>query len=373
MKSIITLVLCTLFAIVATAQTYVKGTKVEVNWSPGTWYKATVIDVSDNQFKVHLDDYGDAYDQWVSKDKLRPLPTNNAIKAAPAGASRFSPGSKIEIDYNGTWYKGSVLEVNGDKYKIHYDGYSDSWDTWVTADKIRTASNTSVNAAATTRGNATTTQIRSTVRAADYKDTNGKLYFRTLTWTGMYGTSLDISWLYLGNNGSIVRNPINGVNPVDFKAELANNASNTGKYKIAGNKMNITWSDGKTAEWSLETRNGEYVAIDGGIVTRPNALPANYRISGQYAGGAVLPNVSSISTFIFSKDGTFTLKRSGAVHTADITGLSQDTNKGTYTITGNTLRLIFDNGQKQVANILIWDMKGGKRYLVINSTSYPQE
>lgn len=189
----------------------------------------------------------------------------------------------------------------------------------------------------------------------------------------MYGTSLDISWIHLGNAGSIVRNPKNGNNPINYRAELTNNANNVGKYKIVNNKLNITWSNGKTASWSLETKNGDISAIDGGIVTRPAPMPANYKLNGQFAGGAILPNVGSIHTFVFTKDGTFTLNRQGTISTADVSAISQDTNKGTYSISGNTLRLNFDNGQKQVANILIWDMGGGKSHLVINSTSYPQE
>lgn len=207
----------------------------------------------------------------------------------------------------------------------------------------------------------------------DYKDTNGKLYLRTFFWTGPYGNTLEISWIYLGNAGSIIKNPAHGVNPVDFKAELSNNADNVGKYKINGNKLYANWSNGKTSIWNLETKNGQYSAIDGGIVSRVEPLPANYTLSGQYAGGTVLPHVSSVQTFNFNKNGTFTLTGSGAVVTRDVANLSQVSNKGTYFITGNTLRLNFDNGKKEVANILIWDMGGGKKNLVINTTSFPQE
>lgn len=297
-------------------------------------------------------------------------------------SQNYTAGSKVEIKWGNTWYAGAIKEVKGDEYKIGYDGYSSTWDEWVKKDRLRTpgkaeagttTSTTTSTTASTNNANNNRATTPANVNAASYKDTNGKLYFRTFMWMGMYGSSLDISWIYLGNGGSIVRNPKHGVNPVDFKAELTNNANNTGKYKINGNKLFITWSNGKTEEWSLETKNGDYTAINGGIVTRPAPLPANYKLNGQYAGGAVLPNVSSIRTFVFNRDGTFSLNRSGAVHTADVTGLSQDTNKGTYTITGNTLRLNFDNGQKQVANILVWDTGGGKKHLVINGTSFPQE
>jgi len=290
-------------------------------------------------------------------------------------SQEYNAGTKVEINYNFVWYKGSVIEVKGDQYKIHYDGYGDSSDEWVKKDRLRlpaaTTNNTSTPSKNTSIAN--NNPITTPVNASSYKDTNGKLYFRTFMWTGMYGSSLDISWIHLGNMGSIVVNPENGTNPVNYAAELRTNASNLGKYKIENNKLVITWNNGKKDQWSLETKGGEITAINSGIATRPQPMPANYRISGQYAGGAVLPNVSSIRTFVFTKDGTFTLNRSGAINTADVSSLSQDTNGGTYSISGNTLRLNFDNGQKEVANILIWNMGEGKKYLVINGTSFPQE
>jgi hypothetical protein len=74
------------------------------------------------------------------------------------------------------------------------------------------------------------------LKNATYNDANGKLYFRTFMWTGTYGSTLEMTWIYMGNNGSIVRNPKNGVNPVNFAAELANNSDNVGKYAISNGK-----------------------------------------------------------------------------------------------------------------------------------------
>lgn len=202
---------------------------------------------------------------------------------------------------------------------------------------------------------------------------NGKLYFRTYMWTGMYGSSLDLSWIFLGNDGTIVKDPENGVNPINYTAELNNNAKNVGKYKIEGNKLNITWSDGKKTSWSLEYRNGDISAMDGGIVSRPKGVPDNYKLSGQYSAGAVLPNVSSVHTLVFSNNGSFTLNKSGAVSTRDVSAISTSDSKGTYKISGNTLWLNFDNGNKEIAVIYIWDAGAGKKYLVINKQSFPQE
>jgi len=56
---------------------------------------------------------------------------------APPGGYRA--GDKVEILFGGKWYPGTVLEAGEGKWKVHYDGYADSWDTWLGADKLRPA------------------------------------------------------------------------------------------------------------------------------------------------------------------------------------------------------------------------------------------
>lgn len=48
---------------------------------------------------------------------------------------------KIQIEHNGSWYDGTVLKVNAEegKYFVSYDGWSDSWNEWVGADRIKSA------------------------------------------------------------------------------------------------------------------------------------------------------------------------------------------------------------------------------------------
>lgn len=202
---------------------------------------------------------------------------------------------------------------------------------------------------------------------------NGDLYLRTYMWTGMYGSSLDISWIYLDENGNIVKNPKHGVNPVDWTKEKQDNPKYTGTYKVVGDTaLHITWLNGKTDTWSLEKEDGEYSIIDGGITTKQQGMPKGYRIEGQYASSVVLPNVAATSTLIFKKDGTFTSSNYGTVTTPDVTGESEKKNTGTYDISGNTLTMKFPDGKVEKSVITIWDMDG-KQNLVINSNYYPQE
>lgn len=46
-------------------------------------------------------------------------------------------GDKFEVQWGGKWYAATVLETDGSRTKIHYDGWSSSWDEWVTKDRLR--------------------------------------------------------------------------------------------------------------------------------------------------------------------------------------------------------------------------------------------
>lgn len=46
-------------------------------------------------------------------------------------------GDAMEIDYNGTWYPGKVLQVEGEKYFVSYDEWNESWNEWVGRERLR--------------------------------------------------------------------------------------------------------------------------------------------------------------------------------------------------------------------------------------------
>lgn len=69
-----------------------------------------------------------------------PAPTPAAAPAtAPAGSAdgTYAAGDAVQILWEGQWYPGRVLEADGSRYKIRYDGYDESWDEWVTSERLR--------------------------------------------------------------------------------------------------------------------------------------------------------------------------------------------------------------------------------------------
>ncbi len=43
----------------------------------------------------------------------------------------------VEVEWGGTWWAAEVLQVRGNQYYIHYTGWGDSWNEWVTDCRIR--------------------------------------------------------------------------------------------------------------------------------------------------------------------------------------------------------------------------------------------
>ena len=63
------------------------------------------------------------------------------VFACNASAVEYKKGQKVMVEWKGKWYDSTILEVGtGDKagkFKIHYDGWSDSWDEWVGTDRMK--------------------------------------------------------------------------------------------------------------------------------------------------------------------------------------------------------------------------------------------
>ncbi len=63
--------------------------------------------------------------------------------AVPSWAQtcHYSKGQKVEVKWKGRWYPSTILKVKVKdgkcRYKIHYDGWSSSWDETVVPRRIR--------------------------------------------------------------------------------------------------------------------------------------------------------------------------------------------------------------------------------------------
>ena len=80
--------------------------------------------------------------------------------------TRFTKNQKVEVEWKGKWYKATILEVNNNSYKIHYEGYASSRDETVTPSRIR--------AVGSTAANSTTAKAATSVKYGKYGCTASK-------------------------------------------------------------------------------------------------------------------------------------------------------------------------------------------------------
>ncbi len=94
---------------------------IEIYWG-GSWVKGDIIQVSGNQFRVRYDGWSPDYDEWVDRSRIRQAP------------SAYSP--QVDIYWGASWYPGVIVEQRGGSYLVHYDGWSNSFDEWVGAERL---------------------------------------------------------------------------------------------------------------------------------------------------------------------------------------------------------------------------------------------
>src|SRR6266851_9688545 len=94
--------------------------RVEVK-SEGAWYKARIIDARAGRFRAHYFGWEDSDDEWVLRNQIR----NSKIL-------KYAWDATVKANWQDQWDSAEVLdEVERRAHLIHYVGYDDSWDEWV--------------------------------------------------------------------------------------------------------------------------------------------------------------------------------------------------------------------------------------------------
>lgn len=158
---------------------YKPGESVAVEWGDHWWPATLLHAVGPHEWRVHFHGWHKQYDTVVGPSRIRhisqatrtrmSLPIGIAISGAmlavtlavigvvtspsfpttlretfggkdadaqPAGA-RYKEGQAVDILYGSTWYPGRVLRVQGKRYEVSYDGWSQNWNEWVDESRLR--------------------------------------------------------------------------------------------------------------------------------------------------------------------------------------------------------------------------------------------
>jgi hypothetical protein len=109
--------------------------------------------------------------------------------APPPPAPTFAVGDQVDVKWNSSWWKATILAVNGDKYHIHYTGWGSSWDEDVTADRVRAQTADSSVGSETTAASAAPTAVATAARTAAASTSAPKA---AATWKP--GDKVDVNW-----------------------------------------------------------------------------------------------------------------------------------------------------------------------------------
>ena len=90
------------------------------------WYKATILEARGGECKIHWEGFSSEYDEVINNDSFWK-------EGMP-----YLVGDKLQgMETDGKWYNLKVLKIESDKYFIHWGGFSDEYDRWISYDSLR--------------------------------------------------------------------------------------------------------------------------------------------------------------------------------------------------------------------------------------------
>ncbi len=329
-----------------------KGDKLEIKWGE-TWYKAEVLEVEGERYKVRYDGYSAAWDEWATSAKLRDIAVSPAPAAAvagtPAGAAAVGPwkvDDRVEALSYGRWYPGKLTQVEASRVRVTYDGYSSSSDEWVPLANVRKPGSA---LAAVTGPAAKPATLAFPARPAGATAGLNGVWLRVETY--FFGTSLSITnegWFFTPG-GRVSKSPSGGMDLKAF-ATAPEARTSDGSYWLADGKLNVVWAGQSTpTSYSFEQKDKELV-IAGIGATPVQGMAKGWRADVAYEGGASIGGgaLASTTTIIFRKDGTYSRDSIGSIRSVGpqvgVSAYAQASEAGRYEFDGYTLTLTHKEG-----------------------------
>jgi hypothetical protein len=101
-----------------------------------------------------IDEDGDGAIRWdeLARQAALEMAFAENQKSADATSESFDPrfrlvsvgrsrgprvGERLEVKWKDAWYRAQIVDAKSQSFKIHYAGYDDGWDEWVSADRLR--------------------------------------------------------------------------------------------------------------------------------------------------------------------------------------------------------------------------------------------
>jgi hypothetical protein len=128
---------------------YDVGDKVLVDWEKNT-YPAVILEISGpTKFKVHYDGYDPAWDEVVSRDRIKGPVEGKVVAPEPpakvrakalqaAQTNMYKINDRVRVEWHGQMYPAIIVGIVGpERYRIHFEGYGEEWDDTVGLNRIQ--------------------------------------------------------------------------------------------------------------------------------------------------------------------------------------------------------------------------------------------
>ncbi len=129
MKKIVFILFSVLLSSSFFAQTFTVGEQVMAFEDDDMlWYKATILESGTSECKIHWEGFAAEHDQMMSNDNIW------------KEGMEFLVSDKLQgLETDGKWYNAKVLkrDLASKKYFIHWGGFDEKYDRWISYDSLR--------------------------------------------------------------------------------------------------------------------------------------------------------------------------------------------------------------------------------------------
>jgi hypothetical protein len=102
------------------------GEYVEARWTDGEWYPGRIEQVDGDKCSIRWAGYREHEIEEIPKSDIRPFVPQ-----------QHRAGTRVEAEWEGSWYPATVLTARWGMHLVHYDAFEPVWDEWVSTDRIR--------------------------------------------------------------------------------------------------------------------------------------------------------------------------------------------------------------------------------------------
>ena len=94
--------------------------------SRGKWWKAEVLAEREGEVFVTWPGWNHSYDEWLPLKRTRVYRPHT-----------FSSGASVDTEWRGQWFPARVVKTELGLHLVHYEGFPDSDDEWVSLARLR--------------------------------------------------------------------------------------------------------------------------------------------------------------------------------------------------------------------------------------------